>query len=414
MGLLRKIPVKARVPLMNWGLELFARAKLPLPSNQRPVRGPLIISSFLSETSGIGQGGRLTTQALARAGFNTVSHDIGTCYNHMRKGNAEFPTRFPGGVWLLHANAQECLIALLAFRRDDWQDRYRIGYWAWETSRASPFWAWAAQFFHEIWVPSRFVARALDEAFAIAGASYLSARVRVMPHPILDLENIRPDRPAFSLDPFAFEALCLLDARSTAMRKNPWASLDAWIQAFPKAAPGINLRVKIQNLNEDAVARRRLASILERRSDIRLIESRFETSVMMKFLASFDAIISLHRSEGFGLTLAEAMAMGVSVVATGWSGNMDFMDDNNSYLVPYKLIPVKDPSGMYGKPFGRVDPFQKWAEPDVSEAGKIIQSMVADTARLLKMEKARQTILELNKAWDGSALRQHEFASFLQ
>lgn len=413
MPLLRKIPLKYRLPLVHavlWGMARFKARRW----QQHDSRcGPLVVTGFLSESTGIGQAGRLSLDSLRRAGFDPVSHDIAPCYRHSLKSDGRFPVEQDGGVWFIHANAQECLIAMMAFPPETWRRRYRIGFWAWETTQAAPLWAWAAQFLHEIWVPSRFVQEAVDACFDAAGTPELRQRVRVMPHPIAELSSVRADRPAFELDPSGFEALCLFDTRSAAARKNPWAVIESWTRAFPRPVDRQNLRLKVQNVDEDEASRERLQAVLAARPDISLIDRRFEGEAMMRFIASFDVLISLHRAEGFGLTLAEAMAMGVTPVATGWSGNLDFMDEANSYLVPADLIAVHDPAGLYGKPFGRSDPAQRWAEPRIDAATDILRMLVHDDQRIVKLARARDTVRHLADAWSSNALRAMPFAACL-
>ncbi len=413
MGVLRSIPRKIRVPLVNGALASMARARSRCWMEREPIAGPLVVTGFLSENTGIGQAGRSNVKALAGAGFDCVSHDLASCYRRALRGDGAFPTLRRGGVWLIHANAQECLIALMAFPAETWENRYRIGYWAWETTRASNLWAWTAQFFHEIWVPSHFVCEALERTFRAAGRGSLTSRLRIVPYPVMGLSTIKPDRQRFGLAPEAFEALCLFNTRSTATRKNPWAVLDAWIEAFPEPNPKARLRLKVQNLGEDPPANARLKVLCGNRSDISISEAQYDAQTMMEFIASFDAIVSLHRSEGFGLTLAEAMAMGVTPIATGWSGNMDFMRDDNNYLVPYDLIPVHDPSGLYGGLFGRPDPSQLWAAPRIVDAALILRQAVEDSTHAQRANAARATIAALNEAWSAGALSALPFTNFI-
>jgi glycosyltransferase involved in cell wall biosynthesis len=94
---------------------------------------------------------------------------------------------------------------------------------------------------------------------------------------------------------------------------------------------------------------------------------------MAGLMAAADIVISLHRSEGFGLVPAQAMALGKPVIVTAWSGNLDFMNKNNSVLVSYTLVPVHDPEGAF-----QADN-QKWADANVEEAAQWLRKLAGDT-----------------------------------
>jgi glycosyltransferase involved in cell wall biosynthesis len=135
-------------------------------------------------------------------------------------------------------------------------------------------------------------------------------------------------------------------------------------------------------------------------SNIRIIDVKLPTEDMAALINCSDVVISLHRSEGFGLVLAEAMLLGKPVVATGWSGNMDFMDSGNAALVDYTLVPAVDEQGVYTM----TD--QQWAEPDVAQAAAWLRvlkddaglrrkiGMVAarDAAEFFKLERYRAAL----------------------
>lgn len=409
MGLMRRVPLKLRRPLYNGVVARLAKLRarhwpLARPGIDTPIPGPLVVSGFVRETSGIGQAGRLTADALEAAGPPAIRHDLTECYRGAFKGDLRFPGDEPGGVWLIHANAQEALLALLSFSPDQWANRYRIAYWAWETSRAPALWIWAARFFHEIWVPSGFVADLLVKGFQTAHQPELADRIRVMPHPITAPPGVTADRARFGLEPDAFEMLCLFDVRSTAMRKNPWATIDAWTRAFPAPRSGLRLCLKAQRLHEDPVAKERVDTLLAERPDIRLFDQPLDDLGILSFIASFDALISLHRSEGFGMTLAEAMLFGVTAIGTGWSGNLEFMDEANSFPVPYRIVPVRDPSGLYGSPLGLVDRRECWAEPDIDAAAAILRAVVDNPERTARRARATARIESLSRPWSPVAL----------
>src|SRR5262249_13558228 len=107
-----------------------------------------------------------------------------------------------------------------------------------------------------------------------------------------------------------------------------------------------------------------------RRNNIRIIHSYLEIASMHELYRKTDVFLSMHRAEGFGLPMLEAMAHGIPVVATGWSGNMDFMNSDNSRPVHYKLVPVADGSGIYSD--------SRWAEPDIAEAADALRLLYHD------------------------------------
>lgn len=412
---LRYLPLRYRLPLIHSGLDLLAHSRAnrwKKAGAVTPKPGPLVVSGFLSETLGIGRAGRMTAQALKAAGFTVVEHDLRPAFKHLLFQGAKLPGE--GGVWLIHANAPECLVAFMAHSPETWANRYRIGYWAWETPRAPADWVWIADHLHEVWVPSRFVHDALVQAFGAAGRDDLVPRLRIMPHPAPHPVTIRyhDAQQKFGLDPDLCEVLSLFDTKSGAVRKNPWSVLDAWCEAFPEPAEHARLTLKVSDMKGDRDSELRLTRALRDRPDIRVMTDRLSDTDMDALIAASDVLISLHRSEGFGLTLAEAMAAGVGVIATGWSGNIDFMNDRNSRLIPARTIAVDDPDGPYCRVSGR--PGQVWAEPDISAAAAALRELTTDDVLRRDLILAAQSdVRALDKPWKAEALKTLAFNLYL-
>ena len=420
---LRHLPLKVRLPLIHGGLWHLAAlrsgdwAKADTTAYIR--HGPFIVSGLLNESLGIGQAGRLTVRALRDAGYDITEHDLRPAFRRILSRNAPWPDGFEGGgggVWLIHANPSEALVAFLAHPPAAWTHSYRIGYWAWETTKAPKSWILVADYFHEIWVPSDFVRDAVGRAFIGAGREDLLRRLLVMPHPLPPLPPQTPEkreqaRRRFGLTA-ACEMLCLFDTKSSAARKNPWGVIDAWQRAFPQASPEARLTIKVSDLSRDRVSAAKLAALVADRADMRLVSDHFSESDMIAFIGAFDILVSLHRAEGFGLTLAEAMAQGVAVIATEFSGNMQFMNATNARLVPAAVVPVCDPDGPYTGL--ERDPEQGWGEPQLWAAAVALRELAASKVLREQLSTAaRGAIRPLTEPWRQSALLELPFNAYL-
>ncbi len=409
MGLIHILPLPIRLPLIRAALATVRTVREPAWRRLRPSHspGPLVVSGFLGEALGVGRAGDATAEALETAGFTVERRSLRPSQKAVWSPGPKPPvTARPGGVWLIHANGPEAEVALMAHDPADWAGRYRIGYWAWETTQAPDDWVRVAPWFDEIRAPSQFTADAIAVTLAQAGHAGLADRLRVMPHPVVVPETLTAGADTFRLEPGVTHALVMFDGRSAFARKNPWAAIEAWVRAFPEARPGARLIIKGSNLAIDPASRRRLTDLSAGRSDVRLIESELSEAELWRLLAGIDLFISLHRGEGFGLVAAEAMALGKPVVMTGWSGVMDFADDTSAALVPYRLIEARDPSGAYRQ--------GQWADPDIDAAARAIRDLInhPDKAGALGARGAAR-IAGLNQAWSAETLCALPFASLI-
>jgi glycosyltransferase involved in cell wall biosynthesis len=241
---------------------------------------------------------------------------------------------------------------------------YKIGYWAWELERPPASWVRAARLLDELWVPSEFVRKAFAGAVTIP--------VHTVPAPIRAPRPLRRySRAELGLADDAVVFLFSFAYGSLAARKNPWAVVRAFRDAFPRHVGGVRLVLKsVQSelFEAEAAALRELAGDDPR---IRFVDGFMGRDRLMGLQAACDCFVSLHRSEGFGLGLAECMALGKTVIATAYSGNLDFMNEDNSLLVDYRLVPVKP--GEYPDTQGQV-----WAEASVEDAARKMRDAYAD------------------------------------
>jgi glycosyltransferase involved in cell wall biosynthesis len=232
----------------------------------------------------------------------------------------------------------------------------------------------------EVWAPSVF---ARD---AIARRAPVAVTVNVVPYAVRTPTGPFLGREHFALpnEPFVF--LAMYDVRSVRGRKNPQAALDAFGEAFQPDDTGALLVIKVTGADE--AEREVLRQWQANRTNVRVIDATLSRLEIDSLLAAADCLVSLHRAEGFGLPIAEAMALAKPVIATAWSGNSDFMTDENSAAIPYRLVTIDESQGPYSAG-------QQWAEPDIEAAANWMRRLRAepDSARQMG-RRAQATVRE--------------------
>ena len=260
---------------------------------------------------------------------------------------------------LLCVNADVIAAVAAQLPEDFFSGTYSIGYWAWEVSKFPTEWLGAFSAVNEVWVGSRHVHEAVAEAATVP--------VVTIPQPVSLPERSAPVEPLKGL-PEGFRFLFAFDYFSVFERKNPLALIEAFTARLPAR---IGRRAAHQVAQPRARSREpRAPAPSGRRATPTCTCSRSSSrpSERDSLLAAADCYVSLHRAEGFGYTLAEAMWEGKPVIATGYSGNLDYMTPQNSYLVDYSLVPIgpgKEPYPAEGE----------WAEPDVEHAARLMREV---------------------------------------
>lgn len=315
------------------------------------------VAGYLRSELGIGEVARQMISGLDAAGVPALP--VGLLAPDSRQGHAYVAgdhDRNPFPVNIVCVNAD----GLPAFAREAgerfFEDRYTIGVWWWETSEFPERFLDAFELVDEVWVGSRFVAEALTAVSPVP--------VITVPIP-LRFDTPPPLRPGEHDWPDAFTFLFSWDYCSVFARKNPLAAIEAYTSAFGEE-DGAALVLKCINPGFDPVGHRRVREAIAGRHDIVLIDGYLDPGDKDRLMCSCDCYVSLHRSEGLGLTMAEAMFHGKPVIATGYSGNVDFMTAENSYPVGFELVPIGEGAAPY--PADGV-----WAEPDVAEAGRLMR-----------------------------------------
>lgn len=256
--------------------------------------------------------------------------------------------------------------------------KYNIAYWAWELPEFPDNWVPSCAYFDEIWCPSDFAREAISMKVALP--------VFTMPHAIKFERPAGVTRARFKLPADRFLFLVLYDLNSYSERKNPGAVIAAFRRSG-LAGKGAGLVIKVHNVRGNEGDMQNLREQLADLPDTILIDETLTRQEIYQLEAACDCYVSLHRSEGFGLAVAECMYLGKPVISTNWSATAEFLDTKNGCPVNYKLRKLERNFGPYGK--GQV-----WAEADVDHAARWMQQLAADPDLVKRLGAAAQATIE--------------------
>lgn len=272
---------------------------------------------------------------------------------------ADSPT-YPISVF--HITADQIPLARAKLGEEFFRDRYNIGYWHWELPVFPDEWLGAFSLLDEVWAPSSFVAEALAAKSPIP--------IVKIPHALKVEATQGACRSLFGLPNGRFFFLLVFDMHSSLDRKNPGATIRAFQRAFP-GSENVGLVIKTQNTWAHPESLRELEEAVRSDSRVMLIDKTLSRQEVFDLESVCDCFVSLHRSEGFGLGLAEAMLLKKPVIGTNWSANTDFMTQGNSCPIDYELVPVAKNAGPYRR--GQI-----WAEADVGQAARYMRRIVSN------------------------------------
>jgi glycosyltransferase involved in cell wall biosynthesis len=322
------------------------------------------VVGFLSADLGIGQAARMLVAGLDAAGVDVST----TTYTRTSSRLGTPWTDRPGPPGRRHDVAIVCINAdmLPVFVAEDGgaellADRYRVGLWFWELDDFPKDFHAALEPLDELWVTSEFTADVLRGVTKIP--------VHTVPLPVQAPRDTGVRIPEVP-DDGVFTFLFVFDYLSVFERKNPLGLVEAFVSAFPQ--PGeARLVIKTINADKRVAQQEALRYAVKDRPDIVLVERYLTRDELDGLMWAADSYVSLHRSEGFGFTMAEAMAVRKPVIATGYSGNMTFMTPENSRLVDFTMVPV--PPGCEPYPVS-----SKWASPRLDEAARMMKQVRDD------------------------------------
>lgn len=323
-------------------------------SMQKTINPTIIGEIFVP--NGVSEAARNVYQAFSAVGkkvnvFNLSSINFDAAYTNIQQDLTTCLSEL--NIFCINGISAETVLA--TFQKEIPQESYNIICPFWELSLYPEEWARQVNRFDEVWAASTFIKNAIEPT--------VSCPVTLMPTPCEVGLTSFLGRRYFGIPESKYAFLFFFDLASYMSRKNPYALIECFLRlvsARPQEQVVLVIKLNHSHLATEAV--QTLKTELAKYQDyIAVIDKTITDNEIKNLLRCCDCFVSLHRSEGYGRGIAEAMSLGKPVIATGYSGNMEFMNDNNSFPIDYKEIAVKPDEYLFAE--GQV-----WADPDLDQA----------------------------------------------
>ena len=344
---------------------------------------------YIRSEHGLGEAARLTAKCMEASGINWVAYDF-EIGNSSKKNDNTYKEKIKDyikyDISIININADQFPVLYRNMPSELW-DTYKIGVWYWELPEFPDKYIGAFLGVDEIWAPSKFIADCLKK--------YAPCPVYHMP-PGMDRLIVNTSiysRDYFGLPENAFLFLNMFDVYSFTARKNPEASVKAFKSSFAPDDMSVGLVLKLNNSGYTDKVKKKLTELVKDYKNIYIIAQTLSREAINGLLNTCDVIVSLHRSEGVGFICEEAMFYGKPVIATGWSGNMDFMTSDCACLVGYEMCSVGEDVGPY-------EGWQLWADPSVEDAVMYMKKLYNDKAYYDRLSIAASRYIKENFSSD--------------
>lgn len=362
--LVKIIPLNAlqrlKAGLLKRNTEKFSNLHIEPMNREKYADGINLIGNIRGD-SGLGQSCRLVADIILASGISMTIKNYYTS-DRYSMSNTDYDRYInndnPYNINIFHINAHECTTAFMDMGREVWDGRYNIAYWLWELEEFPEEWIGCMDLFDEIWTPAEFISRCLRK--------YTDKPVITVPYCVTAPVDERYDRTYFRLPEDKFLFLMMFDSESVSERKNPKSVLKAFKTAFSKSDREIGIVVKINEYKQEDIDY--IHKELEGYENVYVLTETLSKVQVNSLIKAVDVYISLHRAEGFGLVMAEAMLVGTPVIATNWSANTEFMNADAACMVNYKLVEIEKDIGPYKAG-------NRWAEPDIEEASGYMKKL---------------------------------------
>jgi glycosyltransferase involved in cell wall biosynthesis len=322
------------------------------------------VVGLFHNATGLGESARLCAQQLQAEGFKVLC----TSAEKLLFKKKEIEWNFNNtaqkdeiGLRIIHLNPPMIPPYAIGSGLKNFAAIYNIGYWAWELETLPHEWVKSLSYINAMMAPSQFICKTIQR--------YTDKPVIQIPHPVKigAISNNLRERLGISEEDFLITSV--FSVQSSIQRKNPEGLINAFLKSLADKSNAY-LVFKVSPLDQDILL---LMAATKNHPRIKFIEDIWPREDILGLIQTADIYASLHRSEGFGLGMAEAMMLGTPVVATGWSGNTDFCTEQNSFLVKYKMTSVQSNHPAFIRAGNSV-----WAEPDIDHAAQILKSIYED------------------------------------
>ena len=320
---------------------------------------------YANAMSGVGDATRANITALQLKRYPTAIEDISSDSIFDREEITEYSNAnlHDATITIAHVNAD--MLPHVYKLKKSLFGKYTIAYMAWETEFFPREWADRSQYCDEIWVPSNFAKTAIEDV--------IQCPVFVVPHPLFIplkyLSDINHGASQKKNGPFKF--LASFDACSDVERKNPQSVILAFQKAFGRE-DDVKLIIKVSNADRCGQNLSKLHELVSGQDNIDIISKNLSKDEYFSLMKNIDVYVSLHRGEGFGLNIQQAMAMCKPVIVTNYGGNTDFCLADNSIPIDFKIVPINFKESQYPH-------YTMWAEPDMQQASHAMRKLYSDT-----------------------------------
>lgn len=323
----------------------------------------LNILGYINKQFGLGEGVRSNIRSVAAANIPYAVNDFkGQISKDILNENLDglvLSEDNPYKINLIQINVDNFDKVLNTSKPEYFAGKYNIGFWAWELDNFPTHFQSYIDMLDEIWVPSNFCVNAISKVSTKPVLRFMHS---------IEIPEVDFEKEDFSLPTDKLIYLTMFDYHSSVHRKNPYATINAFRNAFGKNSKEATLVIKTSLGLEFPEVKSRLKDFVKNDSSIIIIEEILSREKLYGLMKISDVYVSLHRSEGFGLTMAEAMALQKPVIATAFSGNTEYMSLQDSFLIPYKLIPT---DGNYIYP----ELHNTWADADINAASQVMREL---------------------------------------